>query len=158
MPLPNSIPIPTIKLGKRKARSQMCEVFTDDGRWLDKEYPALYSYVEDEEAGMTYILDPENQFKAEDNTMHQLLTEKSAIPLCLRQANAYQDKDGVAKTNDLVTLGNDLFRLTSKQKMAEQFRAIQVNDAWNKFIWIVSIVCGSMVVIAGMRYLPEMVK
>jgi len=150
MPI-SSIPIPQIKLGKRKERSQMCEVFTDDGRWKDKELPALNSCVDDESVGIAFLLDPENQYLAEDNNWHQLITEKSQIPLSLRKQNIYQG--GHNDKAELAQLGNDLFKLTAEQKQAERFKNAQASEAWNKFLWIVSIVCGTMVLIAGMRYL-----
>ena len=149
--MPSSIPLPQIKFGKRKERSQMCELFTDDGRWVDVELPALNSCVDDEPFSKAYLLDPENQFLAEDNNWHQLITEKSQIPLSLREQNIYQNGENDEK--ELEALSNSLFRLTAEQKQAEQFKKAQSTEAWNKFLWIVSIVMGSLILIAGMRYL-----
>lgn len=140
-----------INLGKRKERSQMCELFTDDGRLIDMELPALNSCVDSESLGIAFLLDPQNQFLAEDNNWHQLITEKSQIPLSLR--NQAIVKDGEQTIAELNLLGDGLFKLTAEQKQAEQFRKAQSTEVWNKFLWIVSIVCGSFVIIAGMRYI-----
>jgi len=147
-----SIPLPQIKLGKRKERSQMCEVFTDDGRWIDRELPALNSCVDDEMVGTAFLLDPDNQFQAEDGNQHQLLTEKSQETLRLRKEQIHEE-EGDGGKDELVELRNSLFRLTSEQKQAEQFKKAETSEAWNKFLWIVSIVCGTMVLIAGMNYI-----
>jgi hypothetical protein len=141
-----SIPLPTIKLGKRKERSLMCEVFTDDGRWVDREMPALSSCVDDEATGMTYLIDGDNQFLAEDNNWHQLLTEKSQIPLCLRKTSVYQD--GKNDDVELKAVSDDIFKLAFSQRQMEALKKAKSEDVWTKFTWIVSIVCGTILIIA----------
>ena len=152
--MPIAIPgVPSfqIKLGKRKERSQMCELLTDDGRWIDIELPALYSCMADESLHSTYLIDADNQFLAEDNNWHQLLTEKSQVPLCLRKESIYQD--GVDDITELNNLANDLFRLTSKKKQSEQFIQMNKDATWNKILWLVTIICSTMIVIAGAQML-----
>lgn len=127
----------------------MCEVLTDDGRWIDKELPALYSCVDDEPTGMAFLIDPDNQFLAEDGNWHQLLTEKSEIPLCLRKQSVYQD--GKNDEDELNDLGNNIFGLTFEKRQAEAVANAKASDVWNKLTWIVSIGCGTLLLIAGMR-------
>jgi len=129
----------------------MCEIFTPDGRWIDKELPALNSCVDDEVVGTAFLLDAKNQFLAEDNNWHQLITEKSQIPLCLREQSIYQD--GKNDETELKTLSDDLFRLTAEQKMAEQFKKAKQDVMGGRIVLIVSIIFSAFVLIAGMRYL-----
>ncbi len=151
MPSNISIPLAQIKLGKHKQRSQMCEVLTDDGRWVDIEIPAKFSCVDDEHSKMAFLLDPENQYWAEDNNWHQLLTEKSQLPLALRKQSVYQD--GQNDEKEISKLGNDLFRLTWYQKKMEQFEKIKQSEVWNKLVLIVTIMCVTILIIVAIRYL-----
>lgn len=145
-----NIPLPTIKFGKRKERSQMCEILTDDGRWVDKELPALYSCVQDEQSGLAFLIDPQNQYLSEDNTWHQLLSEKSQVPICLREKSIFQDGDNDEK--ELNDISDQLFVLTSEQAQAEQFEKARQSEVWNKILWIVSIICGVMLLLGAMNY------
>src|SRR3990170_2888065 len=103
--MPLSIPLPQVKFGKIKKRSQICEILTDDGRWVDRELPVEYSCVVWEEAGLKFLLDPDNQYLAEDGLWHQILTETSAVPLCPNVANKLQD--GKNDEAELKKLGNE---------------------------------------------------
>ena len=149
--MPSSIPLPRIKFGKIKERSQMCEVLTDDGRMIDKEFPVLYSCMDDESTGMAYMISPENQYKAEDGTMHQILTEKSQVPVCLRSEHYLND--GVNDEKELENIGNEIFGLTFDQKMAEGYQKISDSSGWNKIILIVSIVMVTLLLIVGITTL-----
>ena len=146
-----SIPLPKISLGKTKERSQMCEVFTIDGRLPDKELVVGSGCADDEKTGLAFILDPQNQYLAEDNTWHQLVSENSQIPICLRETSMYQDGDNDEK--ELETLGNDIYKQRYNQAKAEQFEIAKQSESWNKFLWLVTIVFGSLLCIAAMQYI-----
>ena len=148
--MPTNIPLPALKWGKRKTRSQMCEVFTIDGRWIDKEMPAFHSYMSVEEWTMAFLIDSNNQYQAEDGTWHQLITEKSQIPICLMQANVYQD--GKDDEKELKELSDQIFKLTDEQAQAEQFAKAGKSEIWNKIMWIISIVCGTFLIVAAFSY------
>lgn len=148
--MPQSIPIPRITLGKRKERSQMCEILTDDGRWIDQELPALYSCVDWEDKGISFLLDSNNQYLAEDDNWHQLLSEKTQVPLCFRQTSIYQD--GKDDEKDLKAVSGQLFKLTREDAKAQQFKKAKENEVWNRVVWAISIVCGTMLAIAAMQH------
>ena len=145
-----SIPIPTIKLWKRKERSIICEVLTDDGRWIDKEMPVLNSFLADDGTRLAFLIDENNQYMAEDGNWHQLVTEKSIIPICLRETNMYQN--GNNDKEELKKLADQIFKIRFKQAKAEQFSKAKQSESWNKFLWVVSIVCGTFLIIAAMNY------
>jgi len=149
--MPSSIPLPQLKFGKRKERSLVCEVFTDDGRWPNKELPVLNSCADDANVGMSFIIDPDNQFLAEDGNWHQLVSEKSEIPICLRKESTLQD--GKDDEGELKQLGHDIFRVSFKKELAEALENAKQSEAWNKLTWIVSIVCGTVLIIFMMQYL-----
>jgi len=136
--------------GKRKERSQICEVLTDDGRWIDKEFPALYSCVDDEVTGTAFHLDGENLFLDKDGTWHQLLTEKSEIPICLRKQSMYQNGDNDEK--ELADLGDDIFKIFFDQRIAEALSKADDDSVVNKMIWIVGILCGTALVFGAIHY------
>lgn len=146
--MPASIPIPQLKIGKRKERSQVIEALTDDGRWIDHELPVNNSCMPWEEVQMAFLVDSDNQYQAEDGNWHQLITEKDMIPLCLRKPNGLQCE----KSKELENLGNGIFKVSFEQKLLEGIVKAKTSESWNKFVWIVSIVCGAMVMIAGIRY------
>jgi hypothetical protein len=145
-----SIPLPTLKFGKRKERSQMCEALTVDGRWVDKEMPALNNCVDD--GHRAFLLDADNQYYCpEDGQWHQVLSELDAVPLQLRTTSYLID--GEDDDEDIKKISNDLFMITSEQAQAEQYRIAKQSDSWDKLMWIFTIVFGSFVVICGMVFI-----
>lgn len=146
---PVNVAIPTLKWGKRKERSQMVEVLTVDGRWVDRELPALFNCAAENETRIAFILDPQNQYLAEDNNWHQLAWENSQIPLTLRETSELND--GKDDGKDLQKIGDQIFRLSSEKAQAEEFEKAKTSDIWNKIVWIISIVCGSMLIIVALQ-------
>jgi len=144
-----NIPL-TIKLGKRKERSQMCELMTTDGRWTDIELP-VSGCLDYEKPRLSFLIDSQNQYLAEDNQWHQLLTENSVIPICLRKRSVYQDGENDEK--ELSELGDQLYEQRYNQAKAEQFEIAKQSESWNKFLWLVSIVCGTMLIVAAMNFI-----
>jgi hypothetical protein len=149
--MPSSIAIPQIKWGKRKERSVVCEFLTDDGRWVDRELPSpTVGCVADDETRLAFLIDPDNWFLAEDGNWHQLLTEKSHIPLCLRNTNIYQDGHNDGKK--LKTVSDELFELSYEQRQVEAVESAKQEDSWDKIMRIVIIVCATILVIVGIRW------
>ena len=70
-------------LGKHKQRSQMCEIFTDDGQIKQIELEVMKSCVDDSVHGVGYLLDADDQFMGKDKQWYQILYEKSALPVCM---------------------------------------------------------------------------
>ena len=145
-----NIPVPQIKFGKRKTRSQMFEILTIDGRWIDVELPVSFNCSDDEARGGAFLLDSDNQYEAEDGTMHQIVSEKSLIPICMISQSKLLD--GKNDDAELKKISEDVFNLTFEQKKAEQFAKLKKNEIWDKALWIVSIVCGTFLVIAAFNY------
>lgn len=152
--MPSAIPIPRISLGKRKERSQMSELLTSDGRWLDKEYPAEYRSVVDEEGGSVYLIDEENQYLNEESYWVQLMVETSSLPLPLKTGKSLGSDDEEKVKDKLELLGDDLFQLSSKRKTSELFEKMGKDEMWHKIMWLISIPCGTFLIIAAFRYIP----
>ena len=69
-------------IGKTKTRSQMCEVYTEDGRLIDIEIPVLKGCAADDEKCSAWLLDPSNQVQDEATGMwYQVIGERSTIPM-----------------------------------------------------------------------------
>ena len=146
-----SIPIPQIKMGKRKERSQMCKLITDDGRLVDRELKVDYGAMVDQAAGTLWQIDTEGQYMADDNVWYQILTEVSEYPVSTKAVDDPDYQKKMEKNSDVV------YRLTFNQKQNEFFNQIKTDSQWGKMTLIISIVMGSMIIIAGMRYIPELV-
>ena len=127
----------------------MCEILTDDGRWIDKEYPALSSCVIDEQTRMAFLLDSANQYEAEDANDHQLLTEKSQIPLSLRVPSRYKDKD----KKEMKVLRDSIFRMIFRQKQTEGIEEVKTQDTWDKVYKVVIVISATILVIVGIRWM-----
>lgn len=139
------VTIPTIKWGKRKQRSQMCELFTEDGRIVNIELDVLLSGMIDETSGQAFIIDAINQFvNSEDRNWTQLVWERSCLP-----PSMISDSQVV----DLRKLVNQIFVETKKMKKMEQFGKAGKDLMAIRITWIVAIVCTAAVVIAGMQWL-----
>ena len=149
--MPTSIPLPRIKWGKRKERSQMCVLLTEDGRWVDKEFPVANGVIVDEIVGQKWLIMPNNLYLADDGNWYQILTDMSQIPLCLRNPS-HLVGDEKENTNGLTEISNDLFKVTFEDKKTEQFDKANQSAIWDKMLWCISIVCGTMLLFAAIRW------
>jgi hypothetical protein len=152
MPLPSSIPIPKISFGKVKERSLMCIISTQARKIRVVELPVLNScvYWKELDPALKFLIDVENQYLGPDDNWYQVYSENSSIPLSLITQNYLQD--GKNDEAEMKAIKNRLFKITSRQTEMEQFKKAKENDAWNKLMWIVSIVFGSLVIVAGIVY------
>src|SRR3972149_9772703 len=141
--MPTSVPLPSLKWGKRKERSQMCEFFTVDGRNKDVELPVLNNIADD---GLrAYLIDADNlYYDPDDKTWHQLINEVDYEPLQLRVDHPHAEFENI---------GDNLFRITSEQAQAEQYRKAKLNNAWDKIVTLFAIVFSALVVVAGIVYI-----
>ncbi len=147
-----SIPLPSIKLAKKKDRAIIGEIFTDDGRIVDRELPSkVAGCVDDEKMGNAFLIDSEQQYMAEDGEWHQLFSEKSQIPLSYRVQSKLLD--GVNDEKEMNRLGNEIFVQAFEQKQMEWIEKAQVNDTMDKLMTIIIIVCVTGAIIVGMSYL-----
>jgi len=88
-------------IGKTKERSQMCEIFTEDGRIIDVEIKVLKGCAADDNLCSAWLLDADNQMQDElTGLWFQLLGERSTIPIAVRE---------VKKVKDLKELINSIF-------------------------------------------------
>lgn len=147
--MPASIPIPQVKFGKRKERSQMCVLQTKDGRWLDKEYPVGHCII-DESAGMAWDIADDNLYLGEDGNWYQILSEESEIPICPRVPHYLAD--GEHDDADVINRSNEIFALSFEDKKTEQFLKARQSDMWNRIMWIAAMICATMMAFGAMSY------
>lgn len=153
MPVPTSVPVPRIQLGKTKERSLMAYIITQDRQLIKKELPVLFgcAYWADLKEPKKFRIDNNNQYQDKAGNWCQVYNENSYMPLQLRTTHNSTDDEDHEKVQ--VKFRNSLYRITEDQVEAEQIRNVEQSDAWNKLTWIVSIVFGSLVIVAGIVYL-----
>jgi len=140
-----SIPLPQIKWGKHKEKSQMCEVLTTDGRLVIDEVPVTANSAVSDKYGCVFIIDYQEQYEAEDGTFHQLVSDKSRLPLMPVSETVLK----AAKEKQLEGMVNDIFELTEDMKIYEQFANAKKSEFGETLKWIVSFVMGGFVIIAA---------
>ncbi len=140
-----------ISLGKRKQRSQMCEMFTDDGRIVTIEEPVLRGCMDDPDKGMGFLIDEANQFTAEDGTWTQILGERSTLPLCLITKSKITDTPNSAN-DPLRKLIDQIFHESQEAEKLNQYVQAARNIALDKITQIVAIVCSAMLLIYGFNH------
>lgn len=142
-----TLAIPTIKWGKHKERSVLCKIFTIDGRLVEKDLPALSTSLDDKEIGLAWLINQDSMLKGEDGVWRQFISEKTQIPLSLEnQLSGFESKD---TDKEMKTLSDSAFGVSFQQKQMEAIQKAKANEVWNRFLWIVSIVFGSLIIIAG---------
>jgi len=138
------ISVPSIKWGKRKNRSQMCEIFTDDGRILTVELAVLFGCVDDPERKMGFLLDDENQFVSEDGHWTQILGERSSIPMCL-----VKPENADVLKNRIGTMGREV-RENAKQQLYDDAKKNLFAD---KILNIVVVGVVALLIFGAMKFL-----
>ena len=122
----------TIAAGKHKQRSQMCEMFTEDGRILPLEFEVLRSCMDDPVTGMGFLCDSENQFTNESGEWIQLLGERSMVPLSpIKPSDA----------TDLQELRNKIWHETHEDAKVKQYELAANKDRLNKITTLIAIPC-----------------
>lgn len=135
--------IPSVRWGKRKKRSQMTEVHTEDRRIEIVEMDVMRSCIDNPEKGMGFLLDGGNQYRSEDGNWCQILWERTLYPVSSvkkREESNYKD------------LLLQIYREAKALAKQEQYKKMNQNRM-NTFLWVVSIFCGTFIIIAGIRWL-----
>ena len=141
-----TLSIPTLKWGKRKERSQICEIFTEDGRIRDMELDVLHGCVQNKmlESGDAHLLSQDNQFMdEEDGIWKQQIGELSVVPICLIKPKAIAD---VNERVEKIYADRREAIMTMKNKEALK------SPVMDRLMWIITIVCSSAIVIAAIQY------
>ncbi len=95
--------MPRVIWGKRKKRSQICEIFTEDGRIETMEFDVLRGCVDDPILGIGFILDADDQYVGEDKYWHQILGERSMLPIrMLNPKGVDEDEEALNKIIDQI--------------------------------------------------------
>ncbi len=135
-----TLTLPRIYLGKRKPRSQMCDIHTLDRRIRRIELDVVRSCASDPMQNMAFLLDGGNQyFDTKTKEWIQVLWELSLYPVC---SVVERDKEETKK------LLLQIYREAKKQAKAEQYKKMGQGST-PPLVWIVSIFCATMIIIAG---------
>lgn len=127
-----NIPIPRVVFGKRKARSQMCLITTDDGRILPTELEVLRGCIDNVEKSSAFLIDKNNQMRGEDGQMYQILSERSIRPIAVVKER---------EPEDLTKRVHEIFAEAVKAAIHQQFLNALKNTLMDKLMWIISIPC-----------------
>lgn len=139
-----AITLPTLKWGKRKERSQMAEVFTEDGRIATYEFDVLQTCIDEPDKGIAFMLDAENQFSGDGGVWYQILWERTCYPVSMIVTG---------KDPDLEKLMNQIHSETYDRESELQLNKVNKANKMTPWLWIISIVVSGFIVIAGLRYL-----
>ena len=137
-----TIPLPKVTFGKRKKRSQMCEIFTDDGRILDVELDVLRGCVDDPARNAAFLIDPDNQLVCEDGQWYQIIGEHCTLPISLINKG---------KEKDLNKLIPQIFRETHETSKLQQYENAMKNAWVEKILWIVAIPCTTLLLFYAIK-------
>lgn len=148
--MPTNIAIPSIKFGKRKQRSQMCEVFTEDGRIVDVELDVLRGCINDPITEQAFIIDSDNQYTNESGYWTQVLGERSTIPICMVKPHKMQD--GKNDDEELKGLINQIFHESQEAAKLAQYLKAGKREMWNKLLWIITVPCVTVLLIFAIQY------
>ena len=138
------ISVPSIKWGKRKNRSQMCEIFTDDGRILTAELDVLFGCVDDPIRKMGFLIDDENQFVAEDGHWTQILGERSSVPMCM----VNPENADILKAR----IGG-LGRESRENAKSQLYDDAKKNTFADRIVLIVAIAVAGLLIFGAMKFL-----
>ncbi len=145
MPVPASIPLPQVKLGKRKQRSQMWEMYTVDGRSVDVEIDVLQGCCDDVAHGKAFLIDPNNQYTNEQGYWVQVGWEMSLMPLCTIEETKIlgaKNKPGTDDDDDLLTVRvNQTFHEASEARKELVWSKVNKNMMMEKLTWLIAIPC-----------------
>ncbi len=131
-----SIPMPRIYFGKKNQRSQMCRIYTDDGRVVKVELDVLRSCLDEPELRKGFLISPANLFY-NDGVLWQVLYEKSCLPLALRET---------LNVKNLEKLIDQIFDDNLQEAKSRQFKQALKDKLMDRITWIVAIPCSVILV------------
>lgn len=146
--MPSSIPLPQIKLGKRKDKTQMGHVSTTDGRVVPEEIPVTSNCAMSDKFTALFLMDDTEQYLGPDGHFYQLWSDKDTIPLMPKSESVKKAKGekSIANSKDAI------FNLTEDIETYRNLMQAKKNDFGDTLKWIVSIVFGSLVIIAALYF------
>jgi hypothetical protein len=110
-------------ISKKKTRSQMYLIATDDGRSVEREMPVLNGPAYDEILDKGWLIDPDNQFRDEvTGHMYQIAGERSAQPICLVKERKNTGFKGELKDlyqDSVFTEIRNLYKEKTQEKMRQ---------------------------------------
>ncbi len=140
-----------ISFGKRKQRSQMCEIFTDDGRIISIEQEVAKGHMVDTNKELGFLIDGANQLLGKDNNWYQILGEKDCRPLPLVTGRAAEDKKGSDK-DPLRTQIEQLFAETLEDAKFKQYMLARKNIMLEKLTQLVAVVLTAFLLYIVMQH------
>ncbi len=143
-----------ISFGKRKKKSQMNEIFTDDGRIPTIELEVSKGSMPDPERGAAFLLDEANQLVAEDGNWTQILGERSCLPLAIITRPKAEDIKG-SKNDPLHQLINQIFHETHEDAKLRQYMEAMKNAVLDKLVQLVAIPAAAFVVIYALNWIKR---
>jgi len=115
MPVNVSINTKTL-IGKVKTRSQLCRVYTEDGRIVITEPGVLKALINEDSKISAWVIDADNQVQDEDTLQwYQLLDERAMMPVpCVTGEDKIKDQEKLLRSifheswiTDLITMNDD---------------------------------------------------
>lgn len=141
----SSIPIPQINFGRVKAKTQMVLLITNYGEVVRREMETFLQTVIDHKSKKAYLMDWEEQMLGEDGQMYQVIYEKSCLPVCFTD-------EPETKEEQLETVLNNIFEESFQMKINTDLENAGKNLIWDKITLIISLVCGTILVVAFMQW------
>jgi len=121
----------------------MTLVYTPAGQAKRIEMDVLRGCVDDLPTRQGFLLDPTNQFiDNDDGQSYQPLWERSCYPIGIRT------KMDTSKHDKML---DALYVEHKEMAIEEEFENTQ-KDKMSAFLWIISVVCATFIIIAGMRF------
>ena len=140
-----SIPLPQISFVKRKQRSQMCRLYTDDGRVVDVELDVSKSCIIDSDFGKGYLISAVNQFYR-NSVGWQILYEKSSLPIALRED---------LNTPNLKKLITQIAMSCLEEAQRKQYKEALKNKLMDKILWVVAMPCTVFLIWGVMAFMKR---
>ncbi len=133
-----------IRLGKKRDRSQMCKIYTDDGRRVTHEGDVEMGCILDHDRRKAFLQDPDNQFRSlKDGQWYQILGERSSIPICLIKPT---------NVDDLKKSFSKIYRACKENAKFQQYIDAKKQGPLDKLIWLAAIGISGMVLYYAMRH------
>lgn len=138
-----SIPIPQVRWGKRKQRSQMCELNTDDGRILLVEFDVLRGCIDDDVKELAFLLSTDNQYLGDDGQWYQILGEQSTKPICPL----------VPDDTNLNNQIENIFRESHEGAKINCYRLARKKQFMDRLLWLITIPAVTLLIVYALEYL-----
>jgi len=121
MPVNVSINTKTL-IGKVKTRSQLCRVYTEDGRIIITEPGVLKACINEDSKISAWVIDADNQVQDEDTGQwYQLLDERSMMPVpSVTGIDKIKDQEKLLRQIFHESWVTDLITMNDEQKRDKQ--------------------------------------